>query len=171
MPPRLDAASTLAFQTPLQEHPPAADGKAGALLTFIGLMFSLLAGQSDHMSTMLSTPSGERWITLAGLFGFGITALGTVVESFRTISPRFPPAPPSLAFFGDIAALSREEYVRKIESLEPEEALEQILRYNHTLAQICVAKFAKLRHAIRFFRYSVACWMTVMLLISMQVVL
>jgi hypothetical protein len=39
----LDPAAALAFRTPLQEHPPAADTKATATLTALGIMFPLLA--------------------------------------------------------------------------------------------------------------------------------
>ena len=170
MPRRLDAAANLAFMTPLAEHAPAADGKSGALLTVIGLMFSLLASQSDRLQAMFATPSGERVIAVAMLVGFAAAGLGTAVEAFRTVSPRFPPAPPSLAFFIDIARLDREEYVRRVEALTADEALEQILRYNHTLSRICVLKFARLRMAIRLFQAAFLCWFVLMLLISVRVV-
>ena len=82
-----------------------------------------------------------------------------MVQSFRTISPRFPKAPPSLAFFGDIARLTREEYVARVEALTGAEALEQMLRYNHTGALICVQKLRQLRWAMRFFEFAAGCWL------------
>ena len=42
-------------------------------------------------------------------------ALCAVIHAFRTISPRFCKAKPSLAFFGEIAALSRETFETQIE--------------------------------------------------------
>lgn len=170
MPRRLDAAANLAFMTPLAEHAPAADGKSAALLTVIGLMFSLLASQSEHLQAMFSMPSFERILAGLLLAGFGGLGLGTAVEAFRTVAPRFPPAPPSLAFFGDIAALDREEYVRRVEALSADEALEQMLRYNHTLSKICVLKFARLKMAIRLFQWAFACWLLLMAMISVRVV-
>jgi hypothetical protein len=170
IPHRLDAAASLAFQTPLQEHSPAADGKAGALLTLVGLMFSVLAGQSNHLWAILGTPGFQKIVLLGSLLGFGLLALATVIESFRTIAPRFPAAPESLAFFADIARLSRDEYIRRVEAMTPDDALEQILRYNHTLAGICVLKFTRLRIAIRLCRPAFACWLIAMTLISFKVV-
>jgi hypothetical protein len=170
MPHRLDAAAALAFQTPLQEHAPAADGKAGAILTVIGLMFSLLAGQSSHISQLIAKPGLGQAVLFVGLVGFSLLGLGTVIESFRTIAPRFPAAPPSLAFFADIARLEREEYVRRVEAMSADEALEQILRYNHTLAGICVLKFDRLKRAIHLFRPAFVCWLGAMSVSVLSVV-
>ncbi len=172
MPHRLDAAAALGFQTPLQEHPPAADAKAGALLTVIGLMFTLLAGQVQSIRAILQASSGltQVIVMLAAQVGFAVFALATVIESFRTIAPRFPNAPPSLAFFADIARLDRDEYIRRVEAMTPDEALEQILCYNHTLATICVVKFARLRKAIHLCQGAFACWLVAMLLVSLKMV-
>jgi hypothetical protein len=170
MPHRLDAAATLAFQTPLQEHAPAADAKAGAILTVIGLMFSLLAGQSNRISELIATPGPQRVVLFVVLVGFSLLGLGTVIESFRTIAPRFPVAPPSLAFFADIARLDREEYVRRVEAMSADEALEQILRYNHTLAGICVLKFGRLARSIHLFRPAFVCWLAAMTLSLLSMV-
>ncbi len=165
----LDPASALAFRTPLQEHAPAADTKAGAILSALGLMFALLARYGEKLSETLASDNYERWLITFLLSAFSGLAVAAIVQSFRTISPRFPKAPPSLAFFGDIARLSREEYIQRVERMSHEEALEQILRYNHTLSTICVAKFAVLRKAIRLFRWAFACWFVLMILINTKV--
>ena len=170
MPHRLDAAATLAFMTPLQEHPPAADGKAGAILTVIGLMFSLLASQADHLMAIISTNGPVKNITLAALGGFALLSLATIVEAFRTIAPRFPKAEPSLAFFGDIAALPREDYIRRVEAMSADEALQQILNYNHTLSRICVLKFGRLRKAIRLCQPAFACWLIALVMVGYHLV-
>ena len=87
-------------------------------------------------------------------------------QSFRTISPRFPKTPPSLAFFGDIARLSRDEYVRRMRELSPETALEQILIYNHTSSLILVSKFRQLALGLRFFRLSASCWVVLVVVVA-----
>jgi hypothetical protein len=168
MPHRLDAAATLAFQTPLQEHPPAADGKAGALLTMIGLMFSLLAGQAVLIIRIVEDGGIEKYLLSISVMGFALMALMTIIESFRTIAPRFPKAPPSLAFFADIASLSREEYIRRVEAMTPDEALDQILQYNHTLAGICVVKFGRLRIAIHLCQAASGFWLSSIILIAIR---
>ena len=59
----------------------------------------------------------RKFALVLALFLAGTGAFAAVVQAFRTILPRFPKVPPSLAFFGDIARLSREEYVRRVEEL------------------------------------------------------
>jgi hypothetical protein len=165
----LDPAAALAFRTPLQEHAPAADTKAAAVLTGFGIMFTLLVRYGVHLTEMMASRGLEKWLIVALLAAFTGLSLGAIVQAFRTISPRFPPAPPSLAFFGDIARLSRNEYIARVEGLSHAEALEQMLNYNHTLATICVAKFAVLRRSIRLFRAAFYCWVALMLLVNMRV--
>ena len=103
----LDPAAALAFRTPLQEHPPAADTKAAAILTGLGIMFTMLAKYGTHLVEMLAGRGFEKFFLVVLLLTFAVTALLAIYRAFRTISPRFPDALPSLAFFGDIAKLSR----------------------------------------------------------------
>ncbi|WP_435010758.1 Pycsar system effector family protein [Tundrisphaera lichenicola] len=165
----LDPAAALAFRTPLQEHPPAADTKAAAILTALGIMLTLLARYGIHLTAMLTGRGFEKFLLVALLLGFAAPGLAAIIQAFRTISPRFPAAPPSLAFFGDIARLSREQYVEKVGSISHEDALEQILIYNHTLATICVEKFRHLGKGVRFFRWAFACWLLLMVLVNLRI--
>jgi len=167
-PPDLGPASSLGFRTPLQEHAPAADTKAAAQLTVLGLMFTLVARYSSHLLHVVSGTGPERLVCLALMLGFGVCSLAAVVQAFRTISPRFPPAPRSLAFFADIASLSREEYIQRVESLTEEEALEQILNFNHTASAICVEKFRQLRRGIRFFQAAFVCWLGLAMFVAIR---
>lgn len=154
----LDPAAALAFRTPLHEHVLSADGKAAGVITLLGMMFTVLARFAAQLSELVK-PGPLRYFFLAMILGFAVSALLAVVQSFRTISPRFPKAPPSLAFFGDIARLSREEYVARVESLSADEAMRQMLSYNHTASRICVDKLKQLRLGLRSFQWAAACWM------------
>jgi hypothetical protein len=165
----LDPAAALAFRTPLQEHPPAADTKAAAILTGLGIMFALLAKYGTHLSSMLTGRGLEKFLLAGLLLAFAVASMGAILQAFRTISPRFPSAKPSLAFFGDIARLSREEYVARVSSISHEEALDQILTYNHTLATICVEKFKHLGRGVRLLRVAFACWLVLIVLINLRV--
>ena len=158
VPAHLDPAAALAFRTPLHEHVLSADGKAAGVITLLGMMFTVLARFGGNLSEIVQTPGLLRYGVSALVLGFAGLALASVVQAFRTISPRFPKAPPSLAFFGDIAALSREQYVQRVESLSADEALEQMLSYNHTASLICVEKLRQLRWAMRFFEGAAGCW-------------
>lgn len=76
---------------------------------------------------MIHGTRGVMLVTVVLLAGFAGAALGAVVQAFRTIAPRFPPAPPSLAFFGDIARLAPDEYVGRATSLSAAGALAERL--------------------------------------------
>jgi hypothetical protein len=167
VPRHLDPAAALAFRTPLDQHVLSADGKAAGVITLLGMMFTVLARFSSRLSDLVQNPGPLRYVFLALILGFGILALCAVVQAFRTISPRFPKAPPSLAFFGDIARLSRDEYVARMESLTPDEALQQMLSYNHTASRICVDKLRQLRLGLRCFEWAAGCWV---LLVAVLVV-
>ena len=158
VPSHLDPAAALAFRTPLHEHVLSADGKAAGVLTMLGVMFTGIARFGGPLAALVQGPGPLRYLWSALVLSFAGLSLGAVIQSFRTISPRFPKAPPSLAFFGDIARLSREEYVRRVEALSPDEALQQMLSYNHTGSLICVQKTVQLRRGMRFFEGAAACW-------------
>ena len=166
----LDPAAALAFRTPLQEHPPAADTKAAAILTALGIMLTLLARLRD-------APDGDaHWAGGSRSSSWSSCCSASPARAWRRSSRRSgrsprgsPPAPPSLAFFGDIARLSREEYLARVGSISHEEALEQILIYNHTLATICVDKFRHLGRGVRLFRWAFACWLVLIVLVNLRI--
>ena len=158
--------TVLGYRTPLEQHPLSADGKATTLLTLVGLMFTILGRFSPILSKQIQNPGWERPIALLLLFLFAAAAFGVVAQSFRTILPRFPKAPPSLAFFGDIARLSRDEYIQRVEGLSSREALEQMLSYNHTSSLISVEKFKQLKLAVRIFQATLIAWGALLALIA-----
>ena len=53
-------------------------------------------------------------------------------------------------------------------AISHEEALEQILTYNHTLARICVEKFRHLGQGVKLFRVSFASWLVLIVLINLK---
>ena len=168
MPAQLDPAAALAFRTPLHEHVLSADGKAAGIITMLGLMFTVVAKFGDPLAELVQGWGGAAYAGAGLVLGFAVLSLSAVVQAFRTISPRFPEAPPSLAFFGDIARLSREEYVARVEGLEADEALEQMLSYNHTAARICSEKVRQLRRGMRFFEAAAACWAALVVLLVVR---
>jgi hypothetical protein len=163
----LDPAAALAFRTPLHEHVLSADGKAAGVITLLGMMFTVLARFATQLSDLVK-PGSFRYFFLGLILGFAGSALCAVVQSFRTISPRFPKAPPSLAFFGDIARLTREEYVARVEALSPDDALRQMLSYNHTASRICVEKLRQLRLGLRTFQWAAACWILLVVILVVK---
>lgn len=153
-------AATLVYLTPIGEFIHSADGKAGTILTVLGIMFTLLARFGGPLDAMLR--GGNRplmVLTIALLAGFALAALAAVVQAFRTISPRFPKATPSLAFFGDIATLAAEQYHARAAQLGADQALAERMKYNHTGARIIIVKMAQMRRALRCFEVAAVCWL------------
>jgi hypothetical protein len=153
-----EAAPLLAGKTPVGIETLAADGKAAGVLTLLGIMFTVLARFGPELRDVLHAGGAVRVIAGALLFGFASMALCAVVHAFRTISPRFCTAEPSLAFFGEIAKLSRQAYQERVLSMPMSEAVDHMLAYNHTAARICVEKFRQLRRAMRSFEIAAGCW-------------
>lgn len=168
MPAQLDPAAALAFRTPLHEHVLSADGKAAGIITMLGLMFTVVAKFGDPLAELVQGRGVMAYAGAGLVLGFAVLSLSAVVQAFRTISPRFPKAPPSLAFFGDIAKLSREEYLARVEALSADEALEQMLSYNHTASLICTEKVRQLRRGMRFFEVAAACWAALVALLVVR---
>jgi len=167
----LDPAAALAYRTPIQEHLLSADSKAAGVLTLLGIMFTIIARYGATLGELLNTGGPLRSVCLGLLVAFAALSLGAVIQAFRTISPRFPKSPPSLAFFGDIARLSREEYIARVEELNPATALENMLTFNHTAAQICVEKFRQLRRGLLYFEAAALCYLPLVIILCVRALL
>ena len=161
-PPSDPPAAWLAYRTPIQDFVHSADGKSAGILALLGIMFTLLARFGERLNLMTGEHVAWAIVTAVLLFSFALLSLGAVVQAFRTISPRFPKAEPTLAFFGDIAQLSRAEYVRRVESLSPDEAMAQMLDFNHNGAAILVEKFRQLNRCLRLFELAAVAWLALM---------
>ena len=53
-------------------------------------------------------------------------------------------------------------------ALSQEEAIEQILLYNHTLATICVQKFYHLKKGVSLLRGAFGVWLVLIILINLR---
>lgn len=157
--PPAETAPLLAGKTPVGSETLAADGKAAGVLTMVGIMFTVLARFGPELRDVLHMTGSVRPVAGALLIGFATMALCAVVQAFRTIAPRFCKTKPSLAFFGEIAQLSREEYTARVSSMTMNEAVDHMLSYNHAAARICVEKFRQLRRALRSFEIAACCWL------------
>jgi hypothetical protein len=160
----LEAAATLASRTSVGAETAGADGKAAIVLSLLGIMFAVLARFGAEVGELLRTGVGTGTgiirITCGGLLlGFVLSALAAVLQAFRTITPRFRKDKPSLALFSEIAAMELDEYAGRVGALTMENAVDEILRYNHTAAAICAEKFKQLGRCLRYFEVASACWL------------
>jgi hypothetical protein len=165
-----DAAGMLAGRASIGVETASADGKAAIVLSLLGIMFAVLARFGEELSSILRKGVGTgtgviRLACAALLLGFAGSALCAVVQSFRTIIPRFRRDKPSLAFFAEIASMEREEYFKRVESMSMDDAAHQILLYNHTAATICAEKYKQLDRTLRVFEAAAACWLILTLVL------
>src|SRR5437763_10427775 len=151
------------------EHFLSVDGKAAGLLTLLGVMCTVLARLGSAVAAIFSAQGPLKYVLIALLILFAFLSLLMLLQVFRTIAPRFPKAPPSLAFFGDIARMSREDYVQAVRQLDAPSAIEHILNYNHTTATICTEKFRQFHPALRLFPWIGATWLALITVLSWQV--
>jgi hypothetical protein len=159
-------AATLVYLTPVGEFIHSADAKTATILTVLGIMFTLLARFGGWLDAMIRAERHALMIvTIALLAGFALAALGAVIQSFRTIWPRFPQAQPSFAFFGDVARMTRDEYLSRATGMSANQALDERLKYNHTASRIILLKFAQLRWALRLFATAAVCWLLLLALL------
>ena len=161
-----EAAATLACRTPVGAETSGADGKAAGLLSLLGLMFAILSRFGPELGAALRGGGPLRAACGALLLGFAACALCAVVQAFRTISPRFCKAAPSLAFFGEVARLAPDEYYQRVEAMDMRQAVEQIVAYNHAAATICAEKFKQLHRALRCFEIAAGCWLALAILLA-----
>ena len=164
-----EAAATLACRASIGGETMGADGKAAIVLSLLGIMFTVLARFGSELASILRhgiTGTGVVRVACAVLLlGFAGFAMCAVVQAFRTITPRFRKDKPSLAFFAEIARLEREDYFAKVEGMSMRDALDEILRYNHTAATICAEKFKQLGRTLRCFEAASACWLVLVLIL------
>ncbi len=89
-------AATLAYLTPIGEFIHSADAKAATILTVLGIMFTLLARFGGWIEELLRGRTETMAAAVVLLGSFAAAALSAVIQSFRTISPRFL-APPRVS--------------------------------------------------------------------------
>ena len=169
----LNAAVTLASRTSIGAETMGADGKAAIVLTLLGIMFTVLArfGSEVYALVRHGVGTGTGIVRLSCgvlLVGFAVAGVAAMFQAFRTITPRFRKDKPSLAFFAEIAAMDRETYVRRVESLSMDDAVDQILLYNHTAAAICAEKFKQLGRALWCFEVAAGCWLVLVAVLVLR---
>jgi hypothetical protein len=137
----------------MQGHVAQADNKALIALTFQGAMiagFAVLAttlkSQINHQSHVIQA------LTILLIVLFLITFLISTWKLFEAISPRMHPMestddPSALFFFGSVAGIPPDEFVRRVQGLHPEDIHDGLLKTTQSVARIAAEKYRNLRTA------------------------
>lgn len=130
------------------------DAKAGALLTLIGLLGTVIGVTADNV--LPRAANEPRWLA-AILIAGACLVLGTVLTawfSLNALSPSTPKANWSLNSFPDIALLASSAYVSKLRELDARTILEGYANHNVALAQIAAKKFRAIQRAVFWLRFA-----------------
>jgi hypothetical protein len=131
-----------------------ADTKAGAILTFAGLVGGGIA--STAPKTLADAKSIEpvlAWCSIGVLAAALVLAIGVGVYCLRALLPRTPTAA-SLASFPDIAGMALDEYLARVAGLDRTDATAiEYCKHNWTLSKVASAKFKAIGTATRFLRW------------------
>jgi hypothetical protein len=133
----------------LQDNIVLCDTKSGVLLAFTGAMVIFCldqVGEPAKASGLLGD---------AATWGFFLAAAGLLVSCgfcLATVIPRMRRDVGEDHIFWESAPFRRpvEEYVASMRELDIHVERDEKLRHLHTLAAVCRAKFANLRHAMNF---------------------
>jgi hypothetical protein len=157
----------LAYFTPVREYPPLGDRKAAVLLGANGLMVSVLLFFSGPIGRIVEGPSAwKAWLVILVLGPLAILLLLGAWYAFRALTRPIPPMPPSLAYFPDIAALTREEYRRRILALDHRRAVRDMLHYNYSLAVLSVQRFRLVERSLFCSRATFELWIALLLMVT-----
>jgi hypothetical protein len=157
----------LAFFTPVREYPPLGDRKAAVLVGANGLMFSVLLSFTGPIGRVVEGPHPwEARLVVAVLTPLAVLLLLGTWFAFRALTRPIPPMPASLAYFPDIAALTPQEYRRRVLELDYRRAVRDMLHYNYSLAVLSVQRFRLVERSISCARATFELWVVLMLLIA-----
>ena len=160
------ALAGIAYFAPLYEHVTLADRKAAFFLSAGGLMLTVLGFFSGHVEHIVSAGGWRATWFVAALSAVVVLVLTAAVLSYVAYKRPLGPTPPSLVVFREIARRSFDEYQRDVLALTHAQAFVSMLRYNHVIATLGVAKFRLVNCALAILRIAFPLWMLVLLTLA-----
>lgn len=163
-------AARLAYFSPINQQPGAADRKAAFLLATTGLILTTLLSFFGPILDILNGQRGHAAaapILLALLIGLAALLLAASCLSYLAFVLIGPPPPDgTLCVIDQIAALSAEEYARRMRALDHAAAMEAVLHVNYGAAVQGAEKFRLVNRALACMRLALPMWMLILLLIA-----
>ncbi len=158
---RLDYASNQIGE--FQELIRFADAKAGAAVTFVAALFTVLSASYGSVLELLRQLE-TLWIGLIVLvisLIFILTSLMVLYYAFQTFLPRVGKAgqpQETVAFFGDVVRMGEERFIEQVCTMPVEDLLQHVLREVFLLSEIVAAKFAAQRRCFQYLRVLLPVW-------------
>ena len=133
-----------------------ADAKAGAILTFAGVVGGGIA--STAAKTLADARTVAAGIELGAAVVIGavlVLAIGVAMFCLRALAPNTPGAA-SLTSFPDIARMPLDQYVGSVAGLTTDEAAaREYANHNWTLSRVAQSKFDAIKAATRWLRWMI----------------
>jgi hypothetical protein len=132
-----------------------ADAKAGAILTFLGILGAAVGTLAEKTAEGLAKIQIGTWqvFALATLGGFLVGTVGTLACALRALKPRASSKPEdgrSLASFPHIATMEVNDYVVAVAALNEDGIADQLARHTWILSRIAGTKYSSIAHAVVF---------------------
>lgn len=138
-----------------------ADTKALIFLTFDGVLAGVLAANAGSITQALSKPRPQVWqeVILTLLIVFGVVFIASIFTLLGTLFPRIredPGAKGRLVFFGSIANMPQQDFIKEAKLLDAGSLEEALLEQIFVNSKIAAKKFTYLRLSIALAIVSVA---------------
>ena len=161
------ALAGIAYFAPLYEQVTLADRKAAFFLSTGGLMLTVLGFFSLRVQHVLAAGGWRATALVSALAAIIVLVLAAGVLSYVAYRRPLGPTPPhSLVVFREIGRRAFDEYEREVRSLTHAQAFVDMLRYNHVVATLAVAKFRLVNRALAILRVAFPLWMLVLLTLA-----
>jgi hypothetical protein len=137
----------------LTDYVKFADGKAGAIVTFVTLLGGLVAAEAEPVLRSARTASIWTFVLGAAVAAVVlISVLMTLWNAISAVSPRTEGAEQSLHSFPHIAQVSTNSFVDAVARMSDDDVVRHISQHNAALARIAKAKFGAIARAIFWLR-------------------
>jgi hypothetical protein len=136
----------------------AADSKTSPILAIDTAMIATIVALAARPGVW--TQWSGVWIGL----GTSFLLASLLMVAFAT-SPQLTPLRPSLVFFGDIAALSPNEYSTRIAARSPSAYLDDLIAQCHRNSEIAIRRYRWMRYATLALLVGMVPWLASLFLI------
>ena len=160
----------LVYLVPIYDHAVLADRKATFILTFSGLLLTVLAFFAPRIAAAVN--AGDLLgavVASAVALDVGLIVAAAVIAYVAYVRPIPPPPTGTLPFFREIAGHSAAQYANAMASLSAPDAAHHMLHYNYSAAVLAAGKFRLINRSLCWLRPGLIVWMALLLALGLAV--